>query len=464
MSDCLKCFFPREEPKGNRTCGKCGRSEAEKKGHYVPLDFRTLADTVTDLGAQSLDAQSVPLPTDRAVANSPPYACLDEPLPPPLPAHSKMGGSAAHRFLNCPGSTALISQLQLDEGDDPDYRRDGVQAHEWGAKCLETDKDAWELFHEYPDLGPSAGLAVQDYINYVRSLPGRRRVEVKIHLPDLHPQMFSTIDVTLTGVLGKIALRVIDYKHGEGVYVEVENNEQLMYYGGMVIMENPAEFDDADLVELTIVQPRIAWAEPIRSWVTTVGALKQWLYDVLLPAMNLAAKDMHLQLGEWCRFCPAKLVCPAMTQAMAAFSGGATADLTTLPADTLGRDYALIPMVKMRLKAIENEVYRRRMAGEDVPNSKIVRMITDRVWKPEAEDALRTRFGNMAYTSPKLLSPAMMEKLPEGKLVVAEWAYKPEGGYTVALVDDKRKEVALPSPEEKYGDPTKYVVDVQGGV
>jgi hypothetical protein len=377
-----------------------------------------------------------------------------------------MGGSAAHRFLNCTGSTALIAGLKLVDEIDPDYRRDGVQAHELGARCLDTDADAWELVSEYP-IAPDQATAVQVYVDHVRSLPGRRRVEVKLHLPDLHPLMFSTLDAVLDPVLGDVALHIVDYKHGEGVYVEAENNEQLMYYACMAIMERPVDFDDTDRVELTICQPRVAWAEPVRSWRTTVGELKAWLYDVLLPAMRLEAQDMHLQMGEWCRFCPAKLVCPAMSQAFSAFAG-ATTELAALSDEVLGRDYALTATVKMRIKAVEQEVYRRRMEGVEVPGTKLVLQKTDRVWKTQVEspdgsevftleEAMSARFGKALYTEPKLLSPAALEKLPEGKAFVSEWAYKPEAGYTVALVDDPRAAVVPRTPEEKYGDPTKFL-------
>jgi hypothetical protein len=97
------------------------------------------------------------------------------------------------------------------------------------------------------------------------------------------------------------------------------------------------------------------------------------------------------------------------------------------------------------------------MEGVEVPGTKLVYMRTDRVWKDDVEGKAAARFGDNAYTLPKLLSPAAMEKLPEGKAFVSEWAYKPEAGYTVALADDPRPAVALKTPEEKYGDPSQYI-------
>ncbi len=520
MSNCMRCSYPKGEPKGARLCKRCQKPENVSKADWKDETPETLSLTletehITITGQTGVVAEDLgylhPLMAEQACVNgsenpniplsssvgptSGPVEILSvermslpdaeslSPIIPPspplekLPAHSVVGGSAAHRFLNCTGSTALIRQLKIeetDEADDPDWRRDGVQAHEIGARCLDADMDAWELVHEYSLLDPLAAAAVQVYVDYVRSLPGRRRVEVKIHLPELHPAMFSTLDAVLTSVIGQVSLRVVDYKHGEGIFVEVANNEQLMYYAAMAIMENPAEFDDEEIVELVIVQPRIPWAEPVRTWWLSVGAIKKWLYEVLLPAMRLEAKDMHLQMGEWCRFCPAKLVCPAMTQAFATFSG-ATNELAELSNEVLGRDYVLTATVQMRINAIKTEVKRRLLDRIEIPGAKLVSMRADRVFKDKVEEVnaetgeaheltveqeAMARFGTRAYTPATLLSPAQMEKLPGGKDFVAEWAYKPEVGYTTALLSDKRAAVVLETLDEKYGPPERFAVDI----
>lgn len=455
MSDCLKCSYVKGEPKGSRVCRKCNRPENVPKGQFNPHGWleKQPVEPLREVGqARPLSATT---PGNPVTSDVPSATAAG--LTPILPPHSRMGGSAAHRFLNCPGSTALIAGLKMGESDDPDWTRDGTVAHALGARCLEEDADAWELVSQFP-LPPDQASAVQEYIDEVRSLPGHRRVEVKLHLPELHPLMFSTLDVILDHVLGRIALTVLDYKHGEGVYVEVVENEQLMYYACMAIMERPQDFDDTDNVLLGICQPRCPWADDTtRWWETTVGYLKAWLYDVLLPAMRLEAQNMHLQMGEWCRFCPAKLVCPAMSQALAAFAG-ATDELATLSDEVLGRDYALTATVKMRIRAVEGEVYRRRMEGVDVPGSKLVSQKTDWVWKDDAP--IVERWHQDAWQPLKMISPAQAEKLPEGKAFVSEWAYKPEAGYTVALADDPRAAVVLKTPEQKYGDLAKFAVDI----
>ena len=76
-------------------------------------------------------------------------------------------------------------------------------------------------------------------------------------------------------------LEVIDYKHGIGIVVEVENNPQIMYYAYMIIDELGSAWMIAPTT-LTIVRPRVTWREPIRSWQTTVGYISMG-WDPLLP-------------------------------------------------------------------------------------------------------------------------------------------------------------------------------------
>ncbi len=62
--------------------------------------------------------------------------------------------------------------------------------------------------------------------------------------------------------------------------------------------------------------------------------------------------------------------------------------------------------------------------------------------------------GPAAYTKPALISPAEAEKLPGGKDLIREYAYKPDSGLTCAPIEDKRTAVdvkPLAPIEERYG-------------
>ena len=361
-----------------------------------------------------------------------------------LPAHSPLGASSAERWMNCPGSVALITRVRSDdafiEKADPDYTRDGKEAHALGAHCLTANLDCWEAedSDEYPHLTADMMSAVQEYLGYVRSLPGDRKVEHRVHLPDFHPQFYGTLDCV---VVTPDCMHVVDYKHGVGVVVDADDNQQLMYYAFGFIMENPdIVYDRLMPVRVTIVQPRAFHPDGnIRTWQTTVGHICDWAEGELRPAMALTQDLEYLDMGSWCRFCPAKLVCPA-------FDGLAKKALHTTEIT-----YTEAQFLRMLIKAIEEKALERLSAGKPVEGAKLVKQRANRAWKDAAEKALATKYGQKAFVT-KVKSPAVVEdEMTGGKEFVAEYAFTPDAGYTVALTTDKRKEVAPPTGEGQYG-------------
>ena len=383
-----------------------------------------------------------------------------------LPLHSPLGASSAERWLNCPGSTALVAALgPTDDQDDPDYRRDGILAHELASTCLKNGTDCWEETDAFPTIAPDQMAAVQVYLQFVRSLPhdDQLYVEQRVHLPEFHPQFYGTVDCA--AVHRHHGVHIVDYKHGEGVVVEVEDNPQLKYYAfGFIEADGADIHPDDEVVRLTIVQPRVPWHPDgiIRSWDTTAGALRKWAYETLRPAMNhayspLAGPAQTFLLGDWCRFCPAKLLCPAIRgDVEAALVRPETSE--ALSEADMAWYLGLWSATKMFYKALEERADRILLAGTAGPELKAVRKVVNklafRVWNETAEAAVAAKLGEAAYTKPALISPAEAEKLPGGKDLVREYAFKPDNGLTGAPIDDRRQAVdvkPLPPLEERYG-------------
>jgi hypothetical protein len=368
-----------------------------------------------------------------------------------LPEHSPLGGSAAERFMNCSGYTGLTDILRsrgLLYDADPEYRRDGVLAHKLGADCLTSGQDAWLMRTqpEFKDVDDDIEKGAQVYINYVRSLgDGKLVIEYKMHNPELHPQMFSTLDCAHEPPLvgpSEWEAEIIDYKNGAGVVVEVEQNAQLMYYANQYVatrLKTGRDFCDVDKIKLTIVQPNADHPEGvIRSWIISVGELKAWLYNELLPAMERTHTDHYFSVGEWCRFCPAKLACPVfieLNRKAKTMNLDPVTGLVDLPFIT----YADANALKMVIKAAEERELHNLLNGKPSTGGKLVLGKVNRVFKPEAP--VEQTFGILAYATPKLLGPKGIEDLPGGENFVKEWAYKPNAGYVVAPIADKRGEV-----------------------
>jgi hypothetical protein len=65
--------------------------------------------------------------------------------------HSPLGGSAAHRFMNCEGSF-LLQREQIEAGTfeniESEYAKLGTAAHELGAKAIATGLEPYEFLGE----------------------------------------------------------------------------------------------------------------------------------------------------------------------------------------------------------------------------------------------------------------------------------------------------------------------------
>ncbi len=290
---------------------------------------------------------------------------------------------------------------------------------------------------------------VQVYLDFARSLPGHRYVETRVHRPEFHPLFYGTLDFAAVQVTTDVA-HFVDYKHGEGVLVEVYRNPQLMYYVYGFIAEDKEEYPDAMEIYVHIVQPRGAHPDgPIRTWETTAGETRAWAHEVLLPAMQRTVEDRYLSVGEWCRFCPAKAICPAMGSLSDEMTYHRETPLPAMPPALIGELYAKAQIIKMFIKAIEEDTARRVLGGEAVPGVKAVAKKASRVFKEGTP--LVEKFGEAAYAPRELLSPPKIERLPEGKAFVAEWAYSPQTGLTIALESDKRAAVPVKSGAETFG-------------
>jgi hypothetical protein len=371
------------------------------------------------------------------------------------PEHSPLGASSAERWMRCPGSVALKQALGSGADIESEYAAEGTLAHALGAHCLNNGLDCWEAMAEFPTVTSEMADAVQSYLDYARDLcsfTAPSLVEHRVANPAFHKDMFGTLDFA---TLEPSRVEFVDYKHGVGVAVDVEENVQLRYYAFALISGEtwPADLpriSDMAKIKLTIVQPRGFHPEgPIRSWVVTAGEIRNWAYNELHGAMKRAGEHTF-SLGEHCRFCPAKLVCPAMRHlgADAALAQHEAATLPDAGDEWLGAWYGRLSQLKMFIKAIEGETSKRALAGKTIPGVKLVYGRVDRVWKPEAP--LETVFGTAAWEPAKLRSPAQIEALPGGKDFCAEYAEKPKAGLTVAPESDRRTAQKALTNEEVF--------------
>jgi len=380
------------------------------------------------------------------------------------PIHSPLGASGAERWMNCPGSVALLKDLQLPESDEPDYRADGSCAHEAAAHCLKEGLDAWEVMGQkfYKDVEVTVEMsdAIQVYLDTVRpmmTVTATVMIEQPIQFKE-HERGYGTVDCATVLVYDSL-LNVTDFKYGAGIAVDVEDNPQLMYYAYGILQQHP----DVRRVVLRIVQPRAFHPDgKVRRWETTAEAICTWANDVLIPAMRRTELDADLDAGPWCRFCPAKLVCPLLTGLFGAAMQANPKEIVNISDASIGRSYQYTHAVKFYLKALEEETFRRLNTGTQIDGVKLVMKKANRVFKAEANSIFTEKYGEKAYEPATLKSPAEMSKIDAAAAkLVAEWAYTPQSGLTVALEEDKRSAVKVQTTQEVFADAVAALPDAK---
>src|SRR6266550_1405010 len=203
---CTRHSYPKgHAPGSGRQCRNCGhydgvRGLTETTASSPPISTSIGALTLVRPSASRIDGvrEGSPIVVIETAATTSALLASTNVIA-TLPEHSALGASSAERWMNCSGSVALIHALKTADGyveDDPDYRRDGVSAHALAAYCLENDVDCWEAPLEgFPGLTEDMMSAVQTYLDFTRSLPGRSRyVETRVHRPEFHPLFYGTLD------------------------------------------------------------------------------------------------------------------------------------------------------------------------------------------------------------------------------------------------------------------------------
>jgi len=203
-----------------------------------------------------------------------------------MTAHSKIvGGSTASRVINCPGSVALTAKMPPQA--ESKYAAEGTLLHDVIAAIIDgkVPKQITEELHN-DKIMPA--LALLDEVDPDKDM--ELAVEVRVDFGDFIPGVFGSVDV-----LGKIGNRaiIIDWKFGDGVIVEAQENMQLMFYAAAARRSQPRAFEGVTEVELVIIQPPM-----IKRWVTTRARISRF-EDQLFDAVQQAVKpDAALKSGE----------------------------------------------------------------------------------------------------------------------------------------------------------------------
>lgn len=368
-------------------------------------------------------------------------------------AHSKIGASGMKRWSACPGSVALCTGIPSRSSA---YAEEGTLAHDNADKMLRGE----------PVTFPAGDMtmAVQVYIDYVKSLGGELSTEQRFHLKDVHEDLFGTSDAVVWQEDTK-TLHVIDYKHGAGVPVEIKDNEQTRYYavGALLDSGHPAQS-----ITMTIVQPRCPHPDgPIRSETISAMDLLDWsadLFDAVIRTEEAEQAyktmspevfaDQYLREGGHCRWCPAAPVCPRLHSAANKLAKEVFAAGKPYDAEKLAECLHWLPILEGWISSVREFAYAEVEHGNSVPGWKLVGKRATRKWSDEGkgEKFLKGLISVGVVTedevfSRKMVTVAQLEKLIGKNEIPNDLVSKESSGYTLVPESDKRPSVKTAANE-----------------
>lgn len=412
--------------------------------------------------------------------------------------HSIFAPSAAHRWLLCPGS--LIPSLSACDvaGYDAAW---GTVGHELAEEWLRSGKKPEQRLGEVVQIetGPDEAGEVEiheitisrsmfrhvgRYVDWVKDLPGDHVAEQRVDLSQVMPipNQGGTCDYR---AMEKGLLRIRDLKLGIHIQVFAERNPQGMLYALGAFYEWDWLYDFQQ-IEIGIGQPRLDHWDV---WTCSREEMLEFAEYVRKQAATAWSAEAYRKPGkEQCKFCPIKGSCPAMLKQLE--------DLMTRGYESMGEvvtvdqqgkmvednqvNFGRVPsphsltveqlvvildhrkVIENFLKAVEMRLNNLGTRGVEIPDRKMVRSKTNRVFTRESEAAdLLDLYGldeTDLYTrkmkSPKQVAEELADLGYSDEVIdnlFQDIVFKPPGKPTLVPLTDKRPSLSEEA-DEIFGD------------
>lgn len=357
--------------------------------------------------------------------------------------HAVLSASSSHRWLNCNPSARL--ELEFEDRISS-AAAEGTAAH---ALCEYKLQQALGLpsgdrpTSEY-DCSEME-IHTDAYVEFVlEALEEARQkctdpqllIEQRLDFSCYVPDGFGTGDCI---IVADETLHIIDFKYGQGVLVEAEENPQMMLYalGALRLYDF---LYDIKMVSMSIFQPR---RENISTWTMSAADLLEWADTTLKEKADLAYRgEGEYVPGPHCQFCKAAVRCRARAEANLRLAQYEFTRPPLLTDEEIEDILAQIPDLEKWCSEIA--AYAQEAAvnhGKHWNGFKLVESRTTRKYTNEnAVIAAVTEAGYDPFEKKLLGLTAMQKALGKAKFeaLLGHLIEKPHGKPTLVPVTDKR--------------------------
>ena len=389
--------------------------------------------------------------------------------------HAKLSASGAKKWMNCPGSILLESQVEERPSE---YAAEGTTAHALGEakirlelkeytrakyhkaiKDLSIDEDMEDYTDAYRDF------VIEEFHAVQRETPDAvLMLEQRLDFSDWVPEGFGTGDCI---IIGNGRMHIIDLKYGKGVTVRAEGNPQLRLYALGALAAYDFLYDIKE-IWLTIFQPR---KDNIDTETLSTEALKQWGETIRPLAKKAYGGAEEYCTGEHCDsgFCKARPFCRSYAekkQAMARFEFAKPATLSPEEISEILEEAEALSKWATLIKdyALDEAV----LHGVEFPGYKVVEGRSNRAFNLDdtliARQLIAKGYQEDDIWPRKLKTVSGLEKYlgkKEFDQLLGEFVVKPPGKPTLVPITDKRP--AFGSSESAAKD-FENVMDHEGGI
>lgn len=393
------------------------------------------------------------------------------------PAHAPLSPSHSETWSVCTGSQIL--EADMPEQETSEQAQEGTIAHGYLEQSLTFDSDPFsvipkDVLDEHPDMAEAVAVAV-DWVNgEMTSHPGTKLfLELQVKTP--WDDVWGTSDIVM---IGPNRIHIADYKHGKGVWVDVDDNRQLLLYliGVLNTLSQgegmPLDLDDSTEFVTTIIQPR-AGGNPVRSKTYTKDEIFGWIGVFNDAIERIKAGEENYAPGEdTCRWCRAKPVCKALHDkclqdaqvwfsdiepmpTTAVIERHATASPAKMTDDQVVTVMENAALIKAWLSAVMAHATDEAKQGKLYPGFKLVDKYGNREWAfAEGDDPIK-KLVNMGLKRAEIVDeslkgPAAVEELVKK----SKWSKRKKDNFDKLITRNLRGRVLVPDNDDRPAIPT----------